>query len=118
MTALSPTVIQNYRRAVGNTFSVSVEVTGLSDEITAAYFSCKANASDQSYVFQKTLEDGVSVGTDDVIRFVASPEDTAVSAGRYVYDCTIVYGTDVLTLVTGYIDFLQIPTVIESEEEE
>ncbi len=88
---------------LGNTFSCSFELTGLGQSLDAAYFSCKVDLKDTTYVFQKTLEDGIeATGTSGQYEVRLAPEDTAeLEPGRYFYDLTIYANNDVKTLMNG-----------------
>lgn len=107
---LFPTVTRNFRKVAGDTFCIAVKITGLSSTVSEAYMSCKKNKSDDTYVFQKTWGNGITVDSDGIYRFKASPSDTNVAEGRYYYDCQIRYGSDVETVVMGTVDFVWSPT--------
>ena len=79
------------------------------EDITAIVFSCKKNGTDGTYIFQKTLEDGITETTEEgTYQVRVAPEDTAgVDAGRYVYDLEITLGDNVYTISFGDLDILQ-----------
>ena len=98
---------QNTKSMIGDTFEVSIE--GLSDlsdvTITELHFSCKKAKTDSTYVFHKTIGNGITLDGDGVYRCKASPSDTDVDAGKYYYDVVLVYGSDRATLVEGFVIF-------------
>lgn len=94
---------------LGNTFSMSFELTGLGQSLDAAYFSCKADLNDTTYIFQKTLSDGIeAAGTAGAYDVRVAPEDTAeLSPGNYFYDLVIHANNDVKTLMNGVLHLVK-----------
>lgn len=86
----------------GDTFAFGLEFEGLDQDLDSAYFSCKKNISDETYTFQKTLEDGIEKVETNKYRVRVAPEDTAdVEAGKYYYDLQIGANDDVYTIIKG-----------------
>ena len=86
----------------GDTFRFSVEIENLQEDLTSAYFSCKKNLDDTSYIFQKSLGNGITkkqATENSIIYEVAvSPEDTEnVECGNYFYDLQIEVNGDIFT---------------------
>lgn len=86
----------------GDTFRFKVEIEGLVNNLTSAYFSCKKNLDDQEYVFQKSIGDGISKykSTENSIIYevVVAPEDTEnVECGNYFYDLQLGVDGDIFT---------------------
>ena len=86
----------------GDTFRFSVEIEGLEEDLTSAYFSCKKNKDDTIYVFQKSLGNGISktaeTETSKTYEVVVAPEDTEeVEDGKYFYDLQIEVDGEVYT---------------------
>ena len=86
----------------GDTFRFSVEIEGLTDDLTDAYFSCKKNKDDTIYTFQKSLGNGITkteeTETSKTYEVVVAPEDTEnVDEGNYFYDLQIEVDGDVFT---------------------
>ena len=86
----------------GDTLRFSVEIEGLTDDLTDAYFSCKKNKDDTAYIFQKSLGNGITKKseTEDskTYEVVVAPEDTeGVDEGNYFYDLEIQVDDDVFT---------------------
>lgn len=89
----------------GDTLSFAIEYS-FDDETTqdleTCYFSCKRNADDEEYVFQKSLSDGISKVSDGQYRVRVAPEDTEeLEAGNYLYDLEIGLNGDKFTLLKG-----------------
>lgn len=72
-------------------------------DLTAAYFSCKANLDSVSYSFQKTLNDGITESdTSGVFLVEIEPSDTSsLSLGTYYYDLELILDGDTLTVMKG-----------------
>ena len=99
----------NIRHLKGDTFSCAFTVENLGQSIETAKFTCRDSLNDNSNVlFQKTLEDGISlVETDiehDIKKYAVrvAPADTKdLQAGTYYYDLEIGVNSDVFTLMKG-----------------
>lgn len=92
---------KNLKMVVGDTESFGFEITGVSG-IDAAFFSCKRESQDTSYLFQKSLGDGI--GQQENNRFVVriAPEDTQnLSPGQYYYDLEVGANGDIFTILRG-----------------
>lgn len=87
----------------GDTFQYITEIEGLSGTIDNAYFSVKEKAEDIEYIFQKTLEDGITINDDGSLHVRVAPEDTEDMTvnKKYKYDLQITVGNDVYTLSIG-----------------
>lgn len=76
----------------GDTFAFDILIEGLDTDLASAYFSCRKdyNATPITYVFQKSLGDGIEkVDTDKDRQYhiEAVPSDTEnVELGNYYYD--------------------------------
>lgn len=86
----------------GDTFRFTVEIEGLETDLDSAYFSCKKNKDDATYVFQKSLGDGITKLSDldngKKYEVVVDPEDTNdVNDGNYYYDLQIEVDGEVFT---------------------
>lgn len=86
----------------GDTHYINVVMVGLSGNLDSAYFSVKENEDDDTYVFQKTLSDGIEKITADTYQVRIAPEDTAsIEKGTYHYDLQIEKDSDVFTPLIG-----------------
>ena len=86
----------------GDTFRFNLEIEGLEEDLTNAYFSCKKNKDDTAYIFQKSLGDGITklqdTDTSKIYEVVVAPEDTeTVDEGNYFYDLQIEVNGEVYT---------------------
>ena len=85
----------------GDTLAFAFEVEGITN-LDTAYFSCKANADDEEYVFQKSLNDGISLVEAGKYRVRVAPEDTQnIEIGSYFYDLEIGKNSDIYTILKG-----------------
>lgn len=86
----------------GDTLAFGVEIGGLDQDLDTAYFSCKKELSDEGYVFQKKLSDGISKVETGKYRVRVAPADTAaLELGDYYYDLQIGVNSDVFTILRG-----------------
>lgn len=85
----------------GDTLAFGFEVDGV-DQIDSAFFSCKINADDENYIFQKSLDEGISEVRTGQYRVRVAPEDTeGIEAGSYYYDLEIGANDDIYTIMKG-----------------
>ena len=93
-------IIDNRRCDRGRTFEVGIMFTnGLVP--TEMHLSCKKQKTDETYIFHKTIGDGVALNDDGYWRCVANTTDTDIAEGTYYYDVTVEKGTSKQTLVKG-----------------
>ena len=86
----------------GDTYAFGVEIEDLDQDLETAYFSCKNSADDEEYIFQKTLDDGISKVDTGKYRVRIAPEDTVnLSAKSYRYDLQIGVNGDIYTVLKG-----------------
>ena len=102
-------ILLNISMVKGDTMSFGFLLQGLNgkrpDEI---YFACKENPESETFIFIKSLLDGISRTNydrdTDIQTFVVrvDPSDTEnIDCGRYFYDLSIYVNNDVLTLMKG-----------------
>lgn len=96
---------KNLKMVRGDTLSFGIEYS-FDDEsvqdLDTCYFSCKQNADDEEYIFQKSLNDGISKVDDGKYRVRVAPEDTEnVEVGNYYYDLEIGLNDDIFTIIKG-----------------
>ena len=95
----------NITMVKGDTLSFGMEFEGLDQDLSAAYFSCKMDYTDDEYAFQKALNDGITKVSTGKYRVRIAPADTAdLDAGLYRYDLQISVNSDVFTLMRGVLD--------------
>lgn len=100
----------------GDTFAFGFEAADLGQDLDEAYFSCKLNADDTEYVFQKTIGDGITKESTGKYRIRVAPEDTAeLEVTDYAYDFRIVVNNDVATVMSGALKLSQEVTHLGGE---
>lgn len=107
---------ENLYMVRGDTFQFSIEIEGLTEDLTSAYFSCKKQKDDTEYIFHKSLNDGIEKieTTEDsrTYQITVAPEDTeGIEEGNYNYDLQIGVGDDIFTPLIGIIKIKQDITV-------
>lgn len=97
----------------GDTLSFGFEVEGQT-QLDSAFFSCKTNSDDILYIFQKSLNDGISAASATEYRVRVAPEDTKnVNLGTYYYDLQIGANSDIYTILRGRLKIL--PDITKEE---
>lgn len=99
----------NIKHVKGDTFSHSLYVEGLGQDLESIYFTCRDGLNDDSPVlFEKSLNNGITymyydVETDTRLYVVRiAPSDTKdLQAGTYFYDEQVAINGDVLTIMKG-----------------
>lgn len=92
----------------GDTMKFIVEIKDISGTVSAVSFSCRVNATDSTYVFQKTLSSGIVSSGDGKYTVTVSPSDTASkAAGLYDYDLQFTISGNVYTPLIGKLRLLQ-----------
>lgn len=92
---------KNFKMVVGDTESFGFEITGVSG-IDSAFFSCKRESQDTSYLFQKSLGNGIEQRENNRFVVRVAPEDTQnLSPGQYYYDLEVGANGDVFTILRG-----------------
>lgn len=97
------------RNVRGDTFSHSIVVQGLEQDLEGVYFTCRDSLNDDSNVlFQKSLNNGITYlyydeEKDERIYSVrVAPSDTKdIQAGTYFYDEQVIVNGDVITIMKG-----------------
>ena len=86
----------------GDTLEFTVEIENLTEPLDSCYFSCKKNANDTQYTFQKSLGNGITKIGDNKYKVRVAPSDTHTKAvGNYLYDLQIQIGQDIYTILYG-----------------
>ena len=103
------TATQNLSMVRGDTLSFDVRLSDLDGAtISSLYFTVKKKASDEVFIFQKSMANGITKVDDTTYRVRVAPEDTSgVTAGKYAYDLQIGVGTDIYTLLRGSLTIVQ-----------
>ena len=99
-------VMFNIKMVKGDTESFGFEIEGV-ENLDAAYFSCKRNSQDENYLFQKSLNSGITQKTENQYVVRIEPDDTALlEPGQYWYDLEISKNDDVFTIFRGVLELL------------
>lgn len=101
----------NIKMVKGDTESFGFELEGV-ENLDAAYFSCKRNSQDENYLFQKSLNNGITKRTENQYVVRITPDNTALlEPGQYWYDLEISKNGDIFTIFRGVLDLLPEITV-------
>lgn len=96
----------NIKMVKGDTESFGFELEGV-ENLDAAYFSCKRNSQDENYLFQKSLNSGITQRAEKQYVVRIDPDDTALlEPGQYWYDLEIIKNDDVFTIFRGVLEIL------------
>lgn len=107
----------NIKMVKGDTESFGFELEGV-ENLDAAYFSCKRNSQDENYLFQKSLNNGITKRTENQYVVRITPDNTALlEPGQYWYDLEISKNGDVFTIFRGVLDLLPEITVPNNSSE-
>lgn len=88
----------------GDTLAFGLDFENLDQDLESAFFSVKVNATDDYYIFQKSLENGIYKVADNEYIVRIAPEDTAeLDAGNYNFDLQISVNGEVFTIMLGII---------------
>ena len=103
-------ITKNLQMVVGDTESFGFELSdsqGGAITLNTAYFSCKNNAQDPTYVFQKSLNNGITAAGNNQFIIRIAPEDTALlNPGQYWYDLEIGVDNDIFTIFRGVLELV------------
>lgn len=101
----------NIKMVKGDTESFGFELEGV-ENLDAAYFSCKRNSQDENYLFQKSLNNGITKRAENQYVVRITPDNTALlEPGQYWYDLEISKNGDIFTIFRGVLDLLPEITV-------
>lgn len=99
-------VMFNIKMVKGDTESFGFEIEGV-ENLDAAYFSCKRNSQDENYLFQKSLNSGITQRVENQYVVRIDPADTALlDPGQYWYDLEISKNGDIFTIFRGVLELL------------
>lgn len=89
----------------GDTLAFDLEIEGLTTDLKSACFSCKSSYSEQDYVFQKSLGDGIARIDAGKYHVRVAPDDTdGIDPGKYYYDLQLCAGNDTYTVLSGTLE--------------
>ena len=101
----------NLEMTKGDTLSFGVEIYGLGQNLDTAYFTCKKNYDSNVNIFQKSLNNGITLDRHDesgnyFYKVRLAPEDTTnLEVGKYYYDFQISCNGDIFTIMKGIFTF-------------
>ena len=96
----------NIKMVKGDTESFGFELEGV-ENLDAAYFSCKRNSQDENYLFQKSLNNGITKRAENQYVVRITPDNTALlEPGQYWYDLEIIKNGDIFTIFRGVLELL------------
>ena len=101
----------NIKMVKGDTQSFGFELEGV-ENLDAAYFSCKRNSQDENYLFQRSLNNGITKRAENQYVVRITPDNTALlEPGQYWYDLEIIKNGDIFTIFRGILELLPEITV-------
>lgn len=101
----------NIKMVKGDTQSFGFELEGV-ENLDAAFFSCKRNSQDENYLFQRSLNSGITKRAENQYVVRINPDNTALlEPGQYWYDLEISKNGDIFTIFRGILELLPEITV-------
>lgn len=92
----------------GDTMQINVELEGEEVNLDSAFFSCKTTATENTYIFQKSLGNGIVKVDQNQYQVTIDPADTAnIAPGMYVYDLQVGMESEILTVLIGKLQIIQ-----------
>lgn len=102
----------------GDTQSFELEITENNESVTvdSIYFTVKNDTHTDEILFQKKLNDGITL-TNDVYNITIDPSDTdSLDYGRYAYDIEIIKNSIKKTIAVGVLDIKEEVTFVINED--
>lgn len=102
----------------GDTQSFELEITENNESVTvdSIYFTVKNDAHTDEVLFQKKLNDGITL-TDNIYNITIDPSDTdSLGYGRYAYDIEIIKNSIKKTIAVGVLDIKEEVTFVINED--
>lgn len=97
----------NLSMVKGDTLAFGIEIEGV-DDLENAFFSCKANKEDETYIFQVSLGNGIYKTDSGKYGVRVAPADTKnVEAGTYYFDLQIQVNLDIYTVLIGRLEIIE-----------
>ena len=101
----------------GDTQSFELEITENNESVTvdSIYFTVKNDTHTDEVLFQKKLNDGITL-TNDVYNITIDPSDTdELDYGRYAYDIEIIKNSVKKTILVGILEISEEVTFTNNE---
>lgn len=102
----------------GDTQSFELEITENNESVTvdSIYFTVKNDTHTDEVLFQKKLNDGITL-TNDVYNITIDSSDTdSLDYGRYAYDIEIIKNSIKKTIAVGVLDIKEEVTFVINED--
>ena len=107
MNSAMGTQVMDLELVRGDTLEFTVKIEGFTGTVSAVSFGCRESLDAGSYVFQKTLNSGITSLGNGEYRVRVQPSDTASKTpGLYDYDLQFTIGSDVYTPMIGKLRLL------------
>ena len=85
-----------------NSFGFNFSIKNLTEDLTSCFLSCKETPEDETYIFQKSLGNGIKKLDSGGYYVKIEPNDTKdMDFTKYYYDLQITIGQDVYTPLKG-----------------
>ncbi|MGN1352219.1 MAG: hypothetical protein ACI4VE_05555 [Clostridia bacterium] len=101
----------------GDTQALELEITDNNTPTTvdSIYFTVKNDTNTDEVLFQKKLNDGISL-TDNIYNIIIDPSDTdELDYGRYAYDIEIIKNSVKKTILVGILEISEEVTFTNNE---
>lgn len=122
----------NFELFIGDTYERNLVISRYSDDIDEMYLSIKKSDDDKSVILQKTLDDGLTIVTDETIDGIryrtyqimldATDTENMKTGVEYPFDIEIVTDKDTTklkkTIVKGYVTLNPATTRVWNEVSE
>lgn len=100
------TKVKNFTMIRGDTVRFFLSFKNLDEDPDEIWFSVRENY-DAPYIFQKSLDDGITPDNEGGYLVHIAPEDTQeLTAGQYIYDLELKIGEDITTPLMGKIELV------------
>lgn len=96
---------QNITMVRGDTLSFGMVLEQLDQDLDTAFFTVKESYSNDDYVVQKSLNNGITKLETGKYCVRVAPEDTAkLEVKKYFYDLQVGVNGDVFTIIKGVLE--------------
>ena len=101
----------------GDTQSFELEITENNESVTvdSIYFTVKNDTHTDEVLFQKKLNDGITLTNDVYNITIDSPDTDSLDYGRYAYDIEIIKNSIKKTIAVGVLDIKEEVTFVNNE---
>ena len=98
--------VQNFSLVRGDSFTFDLVISDIDESIniTSLYFTMRNKNQNKDFIFQKSLQNGITLIENLKYRIRIDPEDTVnILPGKYNYDLELGLGSDIYTIMMGTI---------------